>query len=82
MNDPTFRLEPDTPPPAAGVSASGLQPPTPSWGELVNQGKENIQHWHLVTFPLAALFVTLNLVVFIGEGIREAFDPKVFSRLR
>ncbi len=60
----------------------GLPAPTPSWGELVNQGKENIQHWHLVTFPLAALFLTLNLVVFIGEGIREAFDPKVFSRLR
>jgi len=60
----------------------GLQPPTPSWGELVNQGKQNIQHWHLVTFPLGALFVTLQLVVFIGEAVREAFDPKVFSRLR
>lgn len=60
----------------------GLQPPTASWGELVNQGKQNIEHWHLVTFPLAALFVTLQLVVFIGEAVREAFDPKVFSRLR
>jgi microcin C transport system permease protein len=60
----------------------GLPPPTPSWGELVNQGKQNIHHWHLVVFPLAALFVTLNLVVFIGEAVREAFDPKVFSRLR
>ncbi len=60
----------------------GLPPPTPSWGELVNQGKENILHWHLVTFPLAALFATLIMVVFIGEAIREAFDPKVFSRLR
>ena len=60
----------------------GLQAPTASWGELVNQGKQNIEHWHLVTFPLAALFVTLQLVVFIGEAVREAFDPKVFSRLR
>jgi microcin C transport system permease protein len=60
----------------------GLPPPTPSWGELMNQGKQNIQDWHVVTFPLAALFVTLNLVVFIGEAVREAFDPKVFSRLR
>lgn len=60
----------------------GLQPPTPSWGELVNQGKQNIQHWHLVTFPLGALFMTLMLVVFIGEAVREAFDPKVFARLR
>lgn len=60
----------------------GLQPPDASWGELVNQGKQNIHAWHLVTFPLAALFVTLILVVFIGEAVREAFDPKVYSRLR
>jgi ABC-type dipeptide/oligopeptide/nickel transport system permease subunit len=33
-------------------------------------------------FPLSALFLTLMMVVFIGEAIREAFDPKVFSRLR
>jgi microcin C transport system permease protein len=60
----------------------GLRPPTPSWGELVNQGLNNIEKWHLVVFPLGALFVTLLMVVFIGEAIREAFDPKVFSRLR
>jgi microcin C transport system permease protein len=60
----------------------GLPPPTPSWGELVQQGLSNIFDWHLVFFPLGALFSTLLLVVFIGEGIREAFDPKEFSRLR
>jgi microcin C transport system permease protein len=60
----------------------GLPAPTASWGELVNQGKQNINDWHLVVFPLGALFVTLMLVVFIGEAVREAFDPKVFSRLR
>lgn len=60
----------------------GLPAPTPSWGELVNQGLSNIQKWHLVVAPLGALFVTLLLIVFIGEAIREAFDPKVFSRLR
>jgi len=60
----------------------GLPAPTPSWGELVNQGLENITAWHLVFFPLGALFFTLLLVVFIGEAVREAFDPKVFSRLR
>ena len=60
----------------------GLQPPTPSWGEMVSQGLQNIQKWHLVVFPLTALFFTLMMVVFIGEAIREAFDPKVFSRLR
>lgn len=60
----------------------GLPPPTASWGELVGQGVSNITSWWLVMFPFGALFVTLLLVVFIGEAIREAFDPKVFSRLR
>ncbi|MBI4582451.1 MAG: ABC transporter permease subunit [Planctomycetes bacterium] len=60
----------------------GLRPPTPSWGELVNQGLQNIFKWHLVVFPLGAMFATLLLVVFIGEAIREAFDPKSHSRLR
>ncbi|MEL6343009.1 MAG: ABC transporter permease [Myxococcota bacterium] len=60
----------------------GLQPPTPSWGELVGQGKANINEWHLVLFPLGALFCTLLMVVFIGEAVREAFDPRTYSRLR
>jgi len=60
----------------------GLPPPTPSWGELVGQGLANIRKWHLVLFPLGALFTTLLMVVFIGEAIREAFDPKIYSRLR
>jgi microcin C transport system permease protein len=60
----------------------GVAPPTPSWGELVKQGRENIFEWHLVLFPLGALFATLMMVVFIGEAVREAFDPKTWSRLR
>ncbi len=60
----------------------GLPPPTPSWGELVGQGVANIFSWWLVLFPFGALFITLILVVFIGEAIREAFDPRVYSRLR
>jgi len=60
----------------------GLQAPTPSWGEMVSQGLENIHKWHLIVFPLSSLFGTLIMIVFIGEAIREAFDPKVFSRLR
>ena len=60
----------------------GLAPPTPSWGELMGQGLSNISAWHLVLFPMGALFGTLLMVVFIGEAVREAFDPKVFSRLR
>ena len=60
----------------------GLQPPTPSWGELLKQAKQDLTEWHLVLFPLGAIFITLHLIVFIGEAVREAFDPKVFSRLR
>jgi microcin C transport system permease protein len=60
----------------------GLPAPTPSWGELINQGMMNLTKWWLVFFPLAAVFLTLLLIVFIGEAIREAFDPKQYSRLR
>ena len=60
----------------------GLPAPTPSWGELISQGTENLTKWWLVFFPLGAMFVTLLLVVFIGEAVREAFDPKEFSPLQ
>lgn len=60
----------------------GLPPPTPSWGQLVRQGMTNIEHWWLVAVPLGAMFLTLIAIVFIGEAIREAFDPKVYSRMR
>jgi microcin C transport system permease protein len=60
----------------------GLPPPTPSWGELIGQGMSNLSKPWLVFFPLGVLFITLLLVVFIGEAVREAFDPKEYSRLR
>jgi microcin C transport system permease protein len=60
----------------------GLPAPTPSWGELIGQGMDNLTKWWLVFFPLGALFLTLLLVVFIGEAVRDAFDPKEFSELK
>jgi microcin C transport system permease protein len=60
----------------------GLPAPTPSWGELIGQGVNNLTKWWLVFFPLGAVFLTLLLIVFIGEAAREAFDPKEYSRLR
>jgi microcin C transport system permease protein len=60
----------------------GLAPPTPSWGEIVSQGISDIRYWWLIVSPMGATFTTLLLITFIGEGVREAFDPKVFSRLR
>ena len=59
----------------------GLPAPIPSWGELIGQGVNNLTKFWLVFFPLGAVFLTLLLVVFVGEAIREAFDPKEFSRL-
>ncbi len=61
----------------------GLPPEVPSWGRLLLQGAETITaHPHLVTFPVIALAVTLFCVVMIGEAVREAFDPRVYARLR
>ncbi len=60
----------------------GLLPPTPSWGELLDQGRDDITRWWLVASPLVAMFFTLLSISFIGEALREAFDPKVHSRLR
>ncbi len=58
----------------------GLPPPTPSWGELLSQGQEFKESWWLVLYPSLALFVVILLAVFIGEGVRAAFDPRVNSR--
>ncbi|MFV1958084.1 MAG: ABC transporter permease subunit [Planctomycetota bacterium] len=61
----------------------GLPPGTPSWGRLLQQGADNIaNHPELVFFPILALAATLFCVVMIGEAVREAFDPKLYSRLR
>jgi microcin C transport system permease protein len=60
----------------------GLPAPTPSWGELIDQGVRHLRDWWLIFFPLGAVFITLLLIVFIGEAVREAFDPKEYSRLR
>lgn len=62
----------------------GLPAPTPSWGELMEQGLNGVSQgdWHLIVVPATALASTLLMVVFVGEAIREAFDPKPFSRLR
>mgnify|MGYP002725460145 FL=1 len=60
----------------------GLPPPTPSWGQMLSVGLQNMTKWWMVFAPVGIQFMTLLMVVFIGEGVREAFDPKVYSRLR
>ena len=59
----------------------GLPPPTPSWGDLLAQGQEYVWAWWLALYPSLALFVVMLLGVFMGEGIRQAFDPKPYSRM-
>ncbi|MEX0941297.1 MAG: ABC transporter permease subunit [Pseudomonadales bacterium] len=58
----------------------GLPPPTPSLGELLKQGTANLRTapW-IVTSAFGTLVILLTLVTFIGEAIRESFDPKKFT---
>jgi microcin C transport system permease protein len=59
----------------------GLPPPTPSWGELFHQAQTFRWAWWLILYPALALFTVMLLGVFIGEGVRDAFDPKPYSRI-
>jgi len=59
----------------------GLPPPTPSWGELLFQAQQYRWAWWLILYPSLALFTVMLLGVFIGEGIRNAYDPKRYTRL-
>jgi microcin C transport system permease protein len=54
----------------------GLPPGSPSLGELLSQGKANLQAPWLGISAFVVLAVTLSLLVFIGEGVRDAFDPR------
>lgn len=54
----------------------GVPPPTPSLGELLAQGKNNIEAWWLSLGSFAVLVGTLILLIFIGEALREVFDPR------
>ncbi len=57
----------------------GLPAPIPSWGELLSQGWQNMDAWWISLSVVASLIITLMTVTFTGEGIREAFDPKLYS---
>lgn len=56
----------------------GVRPPTPSWGELLSQAKSVIDvAWWLTTFPGLAIFLTITAFNLVGEGLRDAVDPKL-----
>ena len=54
----------------------GIQPPTPSWGNLLSDAQENfISDPWLAIFPGVMIFLTIISVNYIGDGLRDAFDP-------
>ena len=65
---------------AAGVSFLGLgiQPPTPEWGAMLSEGRKFItEHPHLVLYPGLAIAVTALSLNLMGDGLRDALDPRL-----
>ena len=55
----------------------GLQPPYSSWGVLANDGWRSLGYPHLIIYPGIALFTTMLAFNLLGDGLRDAFDPKL-----
>jgi peptide/nickel transport system permease protein len=56
----------------------GVQPPTPSWGNILIDGKANIEiAWWLSVFPGLAILLTVLSYNLLGEGLRDALDPRL-----
>jgi dipeptide transport system permease protein len=63
---------------ALGFLGMGAQPPTPEWGTMLAQGREFIlRAWWVVTFPGVAILLTVLAINLIGDGLRDALDPKL-----
>ncbi len=59
----------------------GVQPPTPSWGQMINNGMNFMfYYWHMAVFPTAALAVTILAASLLGDGLRDALDPTLKGR--
>ena len=55
----------------------GIQPPTPSWGNLLSDAQSTMtQQWWLAVFPGAMIILTVLCVNFLGDGLRDALDSK------
>jgi ABC-type dipeptide/oligopeptide/nickel transport system permease subunit len=56
----------------------GINPPTPSWGQMVGEGQQYLRtYWHLCVFPSIGIAVTMLSFTFFGDGVRDALDPKL-----
>jgi len=61
----------------------GVQPPTPSWGNILTLGKDNIEiAWWLSVFPGLSILVTVLGYNLLGEGIRDSIDPRLWESER
>lgn len=59
----------------------GVNPPTPSWGQMISESLYYIQfYWYQTFFPALFLAVTVLCLSFVGDGIRDAMDPKLRGR--
>ena len=69
----------------AGLSflGFGIQPPTPSWGNLLSNAQEHLaRHPWLAIFPGLMIFLTIISINYIVDGLRDAFDPfKVLKQI-
>jgi dipeptide transport system permease protein len=63
---------------ALGFLGMGAQPPTPEWGTMLARAREFITSaWWIVTFPGLAILITVLAINLIGDGLRDALDPKL-----
>ena len=63
---------------ALGFLGMGAQPPTPEWGTMLAEAREFIlRAWWVVTFPGIAILVTVLAINLMGDGLRDALDPKL-----
>lgn len=63
---------------ALGFLGMGAQPPTPEWGTMLAEAREFIlRAWWVVTFPGLAILITVLAINLLGDGLRDALDPKL-----
>ncbi len=63
---------------ALGFLGMGAQPPTPEWGTMLAEAREFISsHWWVVTLPGIAILITVLAINLMGDGLRDALDPKL-----
>jgi ABC-type dipeptide/oligopeptide/nickel transport system permease subunit len=56
----------------------GINPPTPSWGQMVGEGQQYLRSsWHLCVVPSIAIAITMLSFTFLGDGVRDALDPRL-----